>query len=1623
MPQAVVTWSSGDPSVAAVDASGLVTAVGNGSTVITASSGTVTGSATAMVAQIPGEVALSPSLVELSVGDTLRLSARATDTNGHPVTGAVFSWSSANASVASVDDSGLVTGVSVGEVVVRASLGSASGSASVRVSPPPVPPEPVGTMPDRTVEAGQTATVDASAYFSDPDGGALSYAAESSDPRVATADVSGSILSVEATGPGTATVTVTATDPDGLSAEQSFGVVVSGSVEDDFESAASLNDWEGENADLAVADGALTIANQTEGRLGLAKRRGMPSVNEWTIQARIGRTGRRARPGVVSLTGHGRFTAVRLVLRTLDDDDDRDRGGVTDAAVTARNYEFAVFDGGAGEWVLVRNLSGRSESVVEEPGRYTEIAFGHEGGDFAAYAGENGAEELFRFDLATTSLEGVALGEILSDVTGLWLANEGPAGSTALHDRVRVTGTGSDATPPDEGEISDAPGEATRSTGVELPVASVRVTPAADSLALGDTLRLSAEAYDADGRTLAGAEFSWSSSDESLATVDASGLVTGVAEGTATITVTSGGVSASSEIGVFDPRRPVSVTVSPSTDSVAVGETLRLSAEAFASNGRAVVGAEFSWSSSDESVATVDASGLVTGVAEGSATITVTSGGVSASSEIGVFDPTRPVSVTVSPSTGSVAVGETLRLSAQAVDTNGRAVVGAEFSWSSSDESVATVDASGLVTGVAEGSATITVSTGGVSGSADISVFVPAGPVSVGVSPWSGSVAVGATLSLSAEAYDANGRPVAGAEFSWSSSDESVATVDAEGLVTGVAEGTATITATTDDISGSAEISVFVPSVPVSVTVSPSTGSVAVGATLSMSAQAFDANGRVVADPQFSWSSSDESAATVDASGLVTGVAEGTATITATTDGVSGSAEISVFVPDVPVSVRVSPSSGSVTVGGTLSLSAQAFDAKGRVVADARFSWSSRDESVATVNASGLVTGVAEGTATITASTGGVSGSATVSVSAPAVPVSVTVSPSTGSVAVGATLNLSAQALDANGRAVAGAQFSWSSSDESVATVDASGLVTGLAEGAGTITATTDGVSGSADISVFVPTVPVSVTVSPSTGSVAVGATLSLSAQAFDANGRVVARAQFSWSSSDQSVATVDASGLVTGVAAGSATITASTGGVSGLAGVTVTNPGNSADRTVLVALYNATDGPNWTNSEKWLTNAPLGDWYGVDTDDQGRVSRIALYNNSLTGSIPSELGDLTDLTVLGLSRNQLTGSIPSELGDLTNLTSLALWGNELTGSIPSDLGDLTNLTGLLLGWNELTGSIPSDLGDLAKLTTLSLTTNDLTGVIPSELGDLANLTRLGLGGNSLTGSIPPELGKLTNLTYLGLGDGLTGSIPSEFGNLVNLETLELAGSDLTGSIPPEFGSLTQLRVLRLFENDLTGPIPPELGELANLEELTLYDNGLTGSIPPELGELANLIYLALSSNSLTGSIPSELGDLANLARLYLHDNGLTGSIPPELGELANLTELGLGSNSLTGSIPSELGDLANLARLDLNDNGLTSSIPSELGDLAKLTELTLDDNGLTGRLPDGLLSLSLDLFRWNENAGLCAPDTSAFRAWLAAIKYHQPGPFCSGSGGRRRITQTGPGEVGPTGAVPGRSP
>ena len=335
----------------------------------------------------------------------------------------------------------------------------------------------------------------------------------------------------------------------------------------------------------------------------------------------------------------------------------------------------------------------------------------------------------------------------------------------------------------------------------------------------------------------------------------------------------------------------------------------------------------------------------------------------------------------------------------------------------------------------------------------------------------------------------------------------------------------------------------------------------------------------------------------------------------------------------------------------------------------------------------------------------------------------------------------------------------------------------------------------------------------------------------------------------------------------------------------TGTTAGNAAtDRAALVALYNATDGANWRRKANWQSEAPIGEWYGVTTDSDGRVTHLALYSNQLTGEIPAELGDLSNLEVLTPYSNQLTGEIPAELGGLTNLESLDLAANQLTGEIPAELGGLTNLVRLDLAANQLTGEIPAELGGLTNLVRLDLAANQLTGEIPAELGGLTNLESLDLAGNQLTGEIPAELGSLTNLKRLRLDfNQLTGGIPPELGNLTNLELLQLEINQLTGGIPAELGSLTNLTILIFYGNQLTGEIPAELGGLTNLELLSLRYNQLTGEIPAELGGLPSLRWLYLSSNQLTGEIPAELGNLSNLISLYLSSNQLTGCIPAGL--------------------------------------------------------------------------------------------------------------------------------------------
>jgi uncharacterized protein YjdB len=332
------------------------------------------------------------------------------------------------------------------------------------------------------------------------------------------------------------------------------------------------------------------------------------------------------------------------------------------------------------------------------------------------------------------------------------------------------------------------------------------LTPAtAQFAALGETVQLSAEVRDQDGSLISGAALTWSSSDASVATVDGTGLAAAAGNGTATITAMVGGASGTATITVM--QEPDSVEVSPTEGTIAaLGDTLRLTGEAFDVNGHAVAGAEPSWSSSDGSVVVVDGTGVVTAVANGTAAVTATVGTVSAMATVTVAQGVAAVKVI--PAADTVVQADTLRLAAMAADANGHAVNNAVFAWASNDTTIAVIDDSGLVTGVAPGHAMATATSAGVSGDAEL-VVAAAVPAAITVSPDAVMLAaLGQTVQLSAEVLDQIGRAMADVFVSWSSSNPRVVSVDGAGLATAVGHGTATITATAGDVRGTAEITV-----------------------------------------------------------------------------------------------------------------------------------------------------------------------------------------------------------------------------------------------------------------------------------------------------------------------------------------------------------------------------------------------------------------------------------------------------------------------------------------------------------------------------------------------------------------------------------------------------------------------------------------------------------------------------------------------------------------------------------------------------------------------------------------------------------------------------------------------
>ncbi len=675
---------------------------------------------------------------------------------------------------------------------------------------------------------------------------------------------------------------------------------------------------------------------------------------------------------------------------------------------------------------------------------------------------------------------------------------------------------------------------------------------------------------------------SWLSSDPAVAQVDSGGLATGIAPGasdiSATLVTSNGSVSDSGRLTVNTPEVTIDeLIVDPSTAEVLVGGKQAFMARVLLSDGTEQdVTSQVSWTSGDPGIASINGQGRATGIAEGVVAITATlnheGAGYQDSAELTV----TPAAVTidellVDPASATVLTGGTQAFSARVILSDGSSQdVTGDVSWSSSDSTVAQVDASGLATGLNEGRseiiATLRYEGSAFSDSGRLTVEAQAVTVDeVRVQPPKATVFVGGQQQYTAEAVLSNGTTVdVTRDASWQSGDSGIATVNTTGRATGVLEGTTTVAATIsylgESFSGDATITVNPPEVTLDeLIVEPAQSTVLLGSTQQFTARAIfsDGSDQNVTE-QVAWSSSDSGVASVDAAGLARGLGSGAADIVArlNVEGTqySDSSRLRVEAPaPIVTDLRVEPASAEILIDTRQQFQAFAELSNGTTIeVTGDVSWNSSDEGIAHINNSGRATGLAEGVVDITASLT-VDGenyrdSAPLSVlPLPVTALELIVTPEAAEIIVNSTQQYKAVALLSDGsQADVSDDVDWSSADNSVAQVNSSGLAAGLAEGTTSIRAVLnygDGqlIEDRVDLVVKPPAVTVdSIDVDPQAATILAGEQQVFTATANLSDGSLQdVSSDVTWTSSDQAVADVDSNGVATGYASGIADITA----------------------------------------------------------------------------------------------------------------------------------------------------------------------------------------------------------------------------------------------------------------------------------------------------------------------------------------------------------------------------------------------------------------------------------------------------------------------------------------------------
>jgi trimeric autotransporter adhesin len=698
---------------------------------------------------------------------------------------------------------------------------------------------------------------------------------------------------------------------------------------------------------------------------------------------------------------------------------------------------------------------------------------------------------------------------------------------------------------------------------------SIRVTGGSANLTAGQSQQMNAiGTYSNNSTQDLTATATWSSSDASVCTVAAGGMLATKNGGACSVTARVGSVSGSFGLAIVPGL--VSIVVTPANPSVAPGTNQQFTAVGtYTDNSAQNLTSSVTWTSSDPTVATVSSvsptAGLAKSLVSGNTIITATSGTVSGTATLTVTSASA-VSIVVAPTNVTLPLGLTQQFTANATFSDGTTQdVTTTATWKSSSSSIASITTSGFATAKNVGSTNISATFESVSNSTPLTVNA-ANLNSISIQPSNGSIAQGTRIQLAAiGTFNDGGTRDITHQATWSVSDPSVVNIGASnGFVVGVAPGLVTITATLGSATDSVPFTVTAAKV-VSISIAPSVATVPVGGHAHFTATGvFDDSSTQDISMSSIWTSTNTGVATVGSTsgtyGSATGVSSGIATINAGFSfagaSATGSAQLNVSTATL-TSIALTPSSGLVAPGSALQFIATGTFSDGtKQSMGSSVTWSSPDPNVATVGAAGAALGQSPGVVTITASLGSISGTANLVVESAALS-SIQVTPAMANVPATIQAQFKATGTFANGDTQdLTSAVTWTSSSSSIATISNAagsiGVAAGLQPGSVTISAVFNGQVGTAALTVTNAALT-TIAVTPPNAVISVGGAQSLTAKGTFSDGSVITITnQVSWSSTNPSVATINSSGSASGIAAGTSTVSASLNGVSGTAILTV---------------------------------------------------------------------------------------------------------------------------------------------------------------------------------------------------------------------------------------------------------------------------------------------------------------------------------------------------------------------------------------------------------------------------------------------------------------------------------------